>query len=109
MKPGDYVTHIDHGIGRYDGLEKIDNKGKTQEAIRLIYANNDLLYVNIHSLHRITKYTGKDGTQPVVHRLGSNTWNKLKNKTKSKVKDIAKDLINLYAKRKGYQRVCLFS
>jgi transcription-repair coupling factor (superfamily II helicase) len=101
LKPGDYVTHIDHGIGRYDGLEKIDNKGKTQEAIRLIYANNDLLYVNIHSLHRITKYTGKDGTQPVVHRLGSNTWNKLKNKTKSKVKDIAKDLINLYAKRKA--------
>lgn len=101
LQPGDYVTHIDHGIGKFDGLEKIDNNGKTQEAIRLIYANNDLLYVSIHSLHRITKYSGKDGTQPTVHRLGSNTWNKLKNKTKSKVKDIAKDLINLYAKRKA--------
>ncbi len=101
LKPGDYVTHIDHGIGKFDGLEKIDNNGKTQEAIRLIYANNDLLYVSIHSLHRISKYSGKDGTQPSVHRLGSNTWNKIKNKTKSKVKDIAKDLINLYAKRKA--------
>ncbi len=101
LKPGDFVTHIDHGIGRFDGLEKIDNNGKTQEAIRLIYANNDLLYVSIHSLHRIAKYTGKDGTQPTLHRLGTNTWNKLKNKTKSKVKDIAKDLIQLYAKRKA--------
>lgn len=101
LSPGDYVTHIDHGIGKFAGLEKIDNNGKTQEAIRLIYANNDLLYVSIHSLHRITKYTGKEGTQPSVHRLGSNTWNKLKNKTKSKVKDIAKDLIQLYAKRKA--------
>lgn len=101
LKPGDFVTHIDHGIGKFDGLEKIDNNGKTQEAIRLIYANSDLLYVSIHSLHRIAKYTGKDGTQPTLHRLGTNTWNKLKNKTKSKVKDIAKDLIQLYAKRKA--------
>lgn len=101
LQPGDYVTHIDHGIGKFDGLEKIDNNGRTQEAIRLIYANSDLLYVSIHSLHRIAKYTGKEGTQPTLHRLGSNAWNKLKNKTKKKVKDIAKDLINLYAKRRA--------
>lgn len=101
LQPGDFVTHIDHGIGRFDGLQKIDNNGKTQEAIRLIYSNNDLLYVSIHSLHRITKYTGKEGTQPSLHRLGSNTWSKVKAKTKSKVKDIAKDLIALYAKRKS--------
>ena len=100
LQPGDYVTHIDHGIGQFDGLEKIDNNGRTQEAIRLIYSNNDLLYVSIHSLHRIAKYTGKEGTQPKLHRLGSNNWNKLKNRTKKKVKDIARDLINLYAKRR---------
>jgi len=101
LKPGDYVTHIDHGIGRFDGLEKIVNNGKEQEAIRLIYKNRDVLYVSIHSLHRISKYVGKEGTEPVLHRLGSDTWNKLKNKTKSKVKDIAKDLIRLYASRKA--------
>ena len=100
LTPGDYVTHIDHGIGIFDGLEKIDNNGRSQEAIRLIYANRDLLYVSIHSLHRIAKYTGKEGTQPKLHRLGSNNWDKLKNKTKKKVKDIARDLINLYAKRR---------
>jgi len=105
LQPGDYVTHIDHGIGKFDGLEKIDNNGRTQEAIRLIYSNNDLLYVSIHSLHRIAKYTGKEGTQPKLHRLGSNSWNKLKNKTKKKVKDIARDLINLYAKRKASKGV----
>ncbi|MCF8338092.1 MAG: transcription-repair coupling factor, partial [Bacteroidales bacterium] len=92
LTPGDYVTHIDHGIGIFDGLEKIDNNGRSQEAIRLIYANRDLLYVSIHSLHRIAKYTGKEGTQPKLHRLGSNNWDKLKNKTKKKVKDIARDL-----------------
>jgi transcription-repair coupling factor (superfamily II helicase) len=101
LKPGDYVTHIDHGIGRYDGLEKIENNGREQEAIRLIYKNNDILYVSIHSLHRITKYIGKEGTEPVLNRLGSDTWNKLKAKTKRRVKDIAKDLIKLYAERKG--------
>ncbi len=101
LQPGDFVSHIDHGIGRFDGLEIIDNNGKKQEAIRLIYKNNDLLYVSIHSLHRITKYSGKEGTIPTLNKLGSNAWNRLKNKTKSKVKDIARDLIKLYAKRKA--------
>jgi len=101
LKPGDYVTHIDHGIGRYDGLEKIDVNGREQEAMRLIYQNNDLLYVSIHSLHRIAKYVGKEGKPPVLNRLGSNAWNRLKEKTKKKVKDIAKDLIKLYAERKS--------
>lgn len=101
LKPGDFVTHIDHGIGRFDGLEIIDNNGKQQEAIRLIYKNDDILYVSIHSLHRIAKYTGRDGAEPALNKLGSNAWNKLKNKTKGKVKDIARDLIRLYAKRKA--------
>jgi transcription-repair coupling factor (superfamily II helicase) len=101
LKPGDFVTHIDHGIGKFDGLEKIDNNGKKQEAIRLVYANHDLLYVSIHSLHRIARYTGKDGTPPNLHRLGGVAWANTKNKTKKKVKDIAKDLIALYARRKS--------
>ena len=100
LKPGDYVTHIDHGIGRFDGLETIENNGKPQEAIRLIYNNGDLLYVSIHSLHRIAKYSSKDGTEPTLSTLGSGAWNRLKNKTKSKVKDIARELIKLYAERK---------
>ncbi len=101
LRPGDFVTHIDHGVGRFDGLEKIINNGKEQEAIRLIYKNDDLLYVSIHSLHRISKYIGKDGTAPSLNRLGSDVWNKLKNKTKSRVKDIAKELIKLYAERRA--------
>jgi len=101
LRPGDYVTHIDHGVGRFDGLEKIMNNGKEQEAIRLIYKNDDLLYVSIHSLHRISKYIGKDGTAPSLNRLGTDVWNKLKNKTKSRVKDIAKELIKLYAERRA--------
>ena len=101
LKPGDYVTHIDHGVGRFDGLEKIVNNGKEQEAIRLIYKNDDVLYVSIHSLHRISKYIGKEGTAPVLNRLGSDSWNKLKAKTKSRVKDIARDLIKLYAERRA--------
>ncbi len=101
LQPGDYVTHIDHGVGRFDGLEKIDNNGKEQEAIRLIYKNNDLLYISIHSLHRIAKYVGKEGTEPALNKLGSNAWSKLKNKTKNRVKDIAKELIKLYAERKS--------
>ena len=101
LRPGDYVTHIDHGIGRFDGLEKIVNDGKEQEAIRLIYKNNDILYISIHSLHRISKYVGKDGSAPTMNRLGSDAWTKLKNKTKSRVKDIAKDLIKLYAERRA--------
>lgn len=101
LQPGDYVTHIDHGIGRFDGLEKIENNGRQQEAIRLIYQNNDILYISIHSLHRISKYVGKEGTVPSLNKLGSNAWNKLKSKTKQRVKDIAKDLIKLYAERKA--------
>lgn len=101
LKPGDYVTHIDHGIGRYGGLEKMEVNGKQQEAIRLVYDNNDLLYVSIHSLHRISKYAGKDGAVPSLSRLGGNAWNKLKTKTKQKVKDIARELIALYSKRRA--------
>ncbi len=100
LKPGDYVTHIDHGIGVFSGLEKIEVNGRLQEAIRLIYKNQDILYVSIHSLHRVSKYTGKEGVAPSLHRLGSGAWSKLKNKTKKKVKDIAQDLIALYAKRR---------
>jgi len=105
LKPGDWVTHIDHGVGRFDGLEKIVNNGKEQEAMRLIYKNDDLLYVSIHSLHRISKYIAKEGTSPTLNRLGSDAWNKLKNKTKSRVKDIAKDLIRLYAQRRAVNGV----
>lgn len=101
LKPGDYVVHIDHGIGKYAGLEKIEVNGKVQETIRLIYADNDLLYVNINSLNRVSKYSGKDGTVPKMHKLGSDAWEKLKRNTKKKVKDIARDLIRLYAKRKA--------
>ncbi len=101
LNPGDYVTHIDHGIGRFDGLERIDVNGREQEAIRLIYQNNDILYISIHSLHRIAKYVGKDGAEPRMDRLGSGAWNRLKTKTKNRVKDIAKELIQLYAQRKS--------
>ncbi|HAK00150.1 MAG TPA: transcription-repair coupling factor, partial [Bacteroidales bacterium] len=101
LKPGDFVTHIDHGIGIYSGLEKIEVNGKIQESIRLIYKDNDVLYISIHALHRISRYSSKDGTAPSLHRLGSNTWANLKNKTKSKLKDIARDLIDLYAKRRS--------
>ena len=101
LKPGDFITHIDHGVGRFDGLQIIDNNGKKQEAIRLIYNNNDILYISIHSLHRISKYVGKEGTPPVLNKLGSKSWQTLKDKTKKRVKDIARDLIKLYAKRKS--------
>ncbi|MFM7823540.1 MAG: transcription-repair coupling factor, partial [Bacteroidota bacterium] len=101
LKPGDFVTHIDHGVGKFAGLEKIDVNGKTQEAIRLVYKDNDILYVSIHSLHRISRYTGKEGTEPKLNKLGTQTWANLKQKTKKRVKDIAKDLIELYAKRRS--------
>ncbi len=101
LKPGDYITHIDHGIGKYAGLEKVEVNGKTQEMIRLIYADNDLLYVNINSLNRISKYSGKEGTVPKMNKLGTDSWEKLKKTTKKKVKDIARDLIKLYAVRKA--------
>ncbi len=101
LKPGDYITHIDHGIGRFAGLEKISANGKMQEAIRLVYKDNDILYISIHSLHRISRYSGKEGAEPTMNKLGSNAWSNLKQKTKKKVKDIAKDLIALYAKRRA--------
>ncbi|RCH54903.1 transcription-repair coupling factor [Mucilaginibacter hurinus] len=101
LKPGDYVTHIDHGIGKYAGLEKVEVSGKQQEMIRLVYADNDLLYVNINSLNRISKYSGKEGTVPKMNKLGTDTWERLKKTTKKKVKDIARDLIKLYALRKS--------
>lgn len=103
LQPGDYVTHIDHGVGVYSGLQKIEVNGNMQEAIRILYRDNDVLYVNINSLHKISKYTGKEGTAPRVNKLGSDAWEKLKNKTKKQVKDIASDLIKLYAKRKASQ------
>lgn len=106
LSVGDYVTHIDHGIGRFGGLQKIQVEGKTQEAIKLGYADNDIVYVSIHSLHKISKYNGKDGTPPKIYKLGSNAWKILKQKTKARVKHIAFNLIQLYAKRrleKGFQ------
>ncbi|MBX3240756.1 MAG: transcription-repair coupling factor [Chitinophagaceae bacterium] len=103
LQPGDYVTHIDHGVGIYSGLQKIEVNGKMQEAVRIIYKDTDILYVNINSLHKIAKYTGKEGTTPKVNKLGSDAWQKLKEKTKTKVKEIAFDLINLYAQRKAQQ------
>ena len=101
LTPGDYVTHIDHGVGVYSGLQKIEVNGAMQEAIRILYRDNDVLYVNINSLHKISKYTGKEGNVPRVNKLGSDAWQKLKNKTKKQVKDIAADLIRLYARRKA--------
>ena len=101
MQPGDYVTHIDHGVGVYSGLQKIDVNGLMQEAVRIIYKDSDILYVNINSLHKISKYTGKEGAPPKINKLGSDAWVKLKDKTKAKVKEIAFDLIKLYAKRKA--------
>ncbi|WP_341700196.1 transcription-repair coupling factor [Flavobacterium flavipallidum] len=106
LSVGDYVTHIDHGIGKFGGLQKIQVEGKTQETIKLVYADNDIVYVSIHSLHKISKYNGKDGTPPKIYKLGSNAWKALKQKTKARVKNIAFNLIQLYAKRrleKGYQ------
>jgi transcription-repair coupling factor (superfamily II helicase) len=101
LQPGDFVTHIDHGVGVYSGLQKIEVNGRLQEAVRLIYKDKDILYVNINSLHKIAKYTGKDGTAPKINKLGSDVWNRLKDKTKARVKEIAFDLIKLYAKRKA--------
>lgn len=106
LQIGDYVTHIDHGVGRFSGLVKLDVQGKKQEAIKLVYQNNDILFVSIHSLRKITKFSGKDGAEPKINRLGSPAWRNLKNKTKAKVKEIAFDLIKLYAKRrtqKGFE------
>ncbi len=100
LEKGDYVTHIDHGIGRFAGLQKIDVEGKKQEAIKLIYGERDILYVSIHSLHKISKFNGKDGKAPKIYKLGSDAWKKVKQKTKARVKHVAFNLIQLYAKRK---------
>ncbi|WP_409559648.1 transcription-repair coupling factor [Flavobacterium sp.] len=100
LSVGDYVTHIDHGIGKFGGLQKIQVEGKTQEAIKLVYADNDIVYVSIHSLHKISKYNGKDGAPPKIYKLGSSAWKTLKQKTKARVKHIAFNLIQLYAKRR---------
>jgi len=100
LEIGDYVTHMDHGIGKFGGLQKIDVDGKKQEAIKLVYGDRDILYVSIHSLHKISKFNGKDGKPPKVYKLGSGAWKKIKQKTKARVKHIAFNLIQLYAKRK---------
>ena len=97
---GDYVTHIDHGIGKFEGLHKIENKGKYQEVIKLSYKDGDILYISIHSLHKIAKFSAKEGIEPKINQLGSPVWKKTKQKTKAKVKQIAFNLIELYAKRK---------
>ena len=100
LKPGDYIVHSDHGIGQFGGLETIDINGRLQEAIKLVYKDQDILFVRLHALHRISKYKGKDSTPPKIYKLGSGAWNKLKQSTKKRVKDIARELIILYAKRK---------
>jgi transcription-repair coupling factor (superfamily II helicase) len=101
LQPGDFVTHIDHGVGRYSGLEKIEINGHKQESLRLFYQNNDVLYVSINSLHKISKFKGKDGTPPKLSKIGGDAWKKLKSTTKRKVRDMAKEFIKLYAKRKA--------
>ncbi len=106
IEPGDYIVHVDHGVGRFGGLLRTNVNGSTQEMIKLIYKNNDCIFVSIHALHKLAKYRGKEGVEPQINKLGSGAWNKLKEKTKSKLKDIARDLIRLYAARKdekGFQ------
>ncbi|MBM3441316.1 MAG: transcription-repair coupling factor [Bacteroidetes bacterium] len=100
LQPGDYVVHIEHGVGVYSGLQKIDMGGRQQEAVRILYRDNDVLYVNINSLHKISKYSGKEGHVPKVNKIGHDAWQKLKEKTKARVKEVAFDLIKLYAERK---------
>jgi transcription-repair coupling factor (superfamily II helicase) len=98
---GDFVVHVDHGIGKFAGMKKITVRGNQQEAVRLNFADDDVLYVNVHALHKLNKYTGKEGHQPTLTKLGSEQWEKTKQRTKDQVKDIARDLIKLYAKRKA--------
>ncbi|GMQ31492.1 transcription-repair coupling factor [Algoriphagus confluentis] len=101
LHPGDYIVHVDYGVGRFAGLEKVDVGGKMQEAVRLVFRDDDLLYVNVHSLHKISKYSGQEGQMPSMSKLGSPEWENKKSRVKKQVKDIAKDLINLYAKRRS--------
>ncbi|MDE6370372.1 MAG: transcription-repair coupling factor, partial [Duncaniella sp.] len=100
IEPGDYIVHVDHGVGRFAGLLRTEVNGRTQEMIKLVYANDDIIFVSIHSLHKLAKYRGKEGVPPKINKLGTGAWNKLKDRTKSKLKDIARDLIRLYAARK---------
>ncbi len=100
FEPGDYVVHIDHGIGKFAGLVRIPNGNTTQEVIKLVYQNDDVVFVSIHSLHKISKYKGKEGEQPRISKLGTGAWEKMKERTKTKIKDIARDLIKLYSLRK---------
>ena len=100
IEPGDYIVHIDHGVGKFAGLLRTNINGRMQEVIKLVYQNNDILFVSIHSLHKLAKYRGKEGVPPKINRIGSGQWEKMKNKTKSKLKDIARDLIKLYAERR---------
>lgn len=100
FEPGDYVVHIDRGIGKFAGLVRIPNGNTTQEVIKLVYQNDDVVFVSIHSLHKISKYKGKEGEQPRISKLGTGAWEKIKERTKTKIKDIARDLIKLYSQRK---------
>ena len=106
FQPGDYVVHTDHGVGRFAGLVRVPNGNTTQEVIKLVYQNDDVVFVSIHSLHKVSKYKGKEGEAPRLNKLGTGAWEKLKDRTKKKIKDIARDLIKLYSQRreeKGYQ------
>ncbi len=100
LEVGDYVVHLDHGVGKFAGLLRTDIGGRVQEMIKLVYQNNDIIFVSIHSLHKLAKYRGKEGVPPKLNRIGSGQWNKVKERTKSKLKDIARDLIQLYARRR---------
>lgn len=101
IEPGDFIVHVDYGIGRFAGLYRTNVSGRTQEMIKLTYANNDTIFVSIHSLHKLAKYRGKEGVPPKINKLGTGAWNKMKERTKSKLKDIARDLIKLYAERRS--------
>ncbi|MBD5252113.1 MAG: transcription-repair coupling factor [Bacteroides sp.] len=103
IEPGDYIVHVDHGVGRFAGLMRTEVNGRIQEMIKLVYANDDIIFVSIHALHKLAKYRGKEGVPPKINKLGTGAWNKLKERTKSKLKDIARDLIRLYAARKEEQ------
>ena len=104
--PGDYVVHTDHGIGSFR-LVRIPNGDTTQEVLKLVFQNEDVVFVSIHSLHKVSKYKGKEGEAPRLNKLGTGAWEKLKERTKSKIKDIARDLIKLYSQRSSGKRVLL--
>lgn len=106
IEPGDYIVHIDHGVGKFGGLVRTDVNGRHQEMIKLIYKNNDIIFVSIHALHKLSKYRGKEGVEPKINKIGSGAWARVKEKTKARLKDIARDLIRLYAARKDEQGYC---